>query len=188
MDGVTPGILAGDPVLTVTGVAGSRVVGPSIEVAAAGAAVVGSAWVFVPEGSGLSAVELAMTDLNNQASPVYAEADMTLVGKWQRLSGSVQLSEASGKNLRLGLLLSSVSGIDPLVSTQCWQVEPGTVATSYIPTSGTLGIRAEDGAITIVAGQAASPFAVSDVQEAVVSVIPAATIAWMTVTPTYPVG
>ncbi|WP_428394127.1 phage head spike fiber domain-containing protein [Lichenicoccus sp.] len=188
VDGVTPGILAGDPVLTVVGIVGSRVVGPSIDVAAAGAAVVGSTWVFVPAGSGLTAVELAMTDLNSQASPVYAAANMSLIGKWQRLSASVQLEEASGRNLRVGLLLSSTSGADPRVSTQCWQVEPGTVATSYIPTSGALGIRAEDGVIGAVAGQVPSPIAVTDIQEAVVSAIPAATIAWMTVTPTYPVG
>ena len=186
VDGLTAGILAGDPVMSVTGVGGARAVGPSVDVAAAGAAMVGSAWVLVPEGSGLSAVELALTDLNNPASPVYAAADMSLVGKWQRLSASVQPQEALGRNLRLALLLSSASGTDALVSTQCWQVEPGTAASSYIPTSGTLGVRAEDSVISTAAGQISSPFAVSDLQEAVVSAIPAATIAWMTVTPTYP--
>ena len=70
MDGLTAGILAGDPVMNVTGVAGSRAVGPSVDVAAAGTAMVGSAWVLVPAGSGLSAVELALTDLSNPASPV----------------------------------------------------------------------------------------------------------------------
>lgn len=178
-------LFAADAVLQVTGSVGVRVPGPSVDVAAGDATVTASCWTFIPPGSGLSAVELAVTDLNRAGSTVYAAADLTQVGRWQRLSSSLQMQAAAGRNLRVGLLLTCPGGTVATVTTQCWQVEPGATATSYIPTSGTLGIRAPDDVINMQVSGSSVAFTEADVLDAVASTIPAATIAWTAVFPAY---
>ena len=169
-----------DPVLTVTGAVGDRLVGPSVDVAVAGSAMTGSAWILIPNGSSITTVELVLTDLI-VGNSVYAAADMGWVGQWQRLSLSIQPQAASGKNVRMGLLLSCSSVGNMVVYTQCWQLEPGATATSYIPTAGTLGLRAQDDVVSTDAVGPLVDFSVSDVLDAVASSIPAATIAWTTI-------
>ena len=131
-------------------------------------------------------MELVLIDLNHRNSSVYAAADMTRAGQWQRLSASHQPQAAFGRNLRVALLLSGSSKIDTTVLTQCWQVEIGPTPTSYIPTAGTVGIRAQDDIIVGADPAAVSAsFSVSDVLDAVTSTIPAATIAWTAIMPAY---
>lgn len=188
VDYAVPGLFDIDSVMKVTGSPGARVVGPSIDVASAGSIVCGSFWILLVAGSTLTEVELVLTDLNQVGSSVYFAADMTLSGQWQRLSVSLHTQAAAGRNLRIGLLLSSPSGAGATVLTQCWQVEPGGTPTSYIPTSGTLGIRAQDDVLVLDHTAASIVFTVADVLDAVASTIPAATIAWTAISPTYVVG
>ena len=182
IDHSVPGVLPADPVMAVSCVAGTRVPGPSIDIASGSSAITGSLWIFLSPDPGFTKVELVMTGLNQPNGSVYASADMTRVGQWQRLSLSLQALAGSGKNLRMGLLLSSLEEVNPAVRTQCWQIEPGTTASSYIPTAGALGIRAQDDILD--AGPVldpASEFSVTDVLDAVAASIPAATIAWTAV-------
>ena len=175
-----PSLFGSDPVLTVGGALGTRLIGPSIDIAAAGSAVTGSAWVLVPDRSSLTELELVLTDLT-VGSSVYAAADIMQTGQWQRLTLSIQPQAAAGKNIRMGLLLSCFGVGDMVVCTQCWQLEPGTTATSYIPTAGTLGLRAQDDVVSVDTIGSLSDFGVSDALDAVASSIPAATIAWTAV-------
>ena len=189
VDTATTGLFGADPVMRIAGTSGARVLGPSIDVAVAGSVVCGSAWIYLVAGSSLSQVELVLIDLNHGDSSVYAAADMTRSGQWQRLSASHQAQAASGKNLRVAMLLSASSSMDATILTQCWQVEIGPTPTSYIPTAGTLGIRAPDDIIAGADPAAVSAlFTVSDVLDAVTSTIPAATIAWTAVMPAYVPG
>ena len=187
VDTTKPSLFGSDPVLAVTGATGTRLTGPSIDVAVAGSEMTGSVWVLIPGGSSLTALELVLTDLNLGHS-VYAAADMTRTGQWQRLISSAQPQAAPGKNLRMGLLLSCTDAGDMTICTQCWQLEPGNAATSYIPTAGTLGLRAQDDVISAEPTGSLVDFAVSDVLDAVASSIPVATIAWTSVALPYSAG
>ena len=187
VDASKPGLFSTDPVVTVTGAIGTRLVGPFIDVAVAGSAMTASAWILVPAGSSLTEVEFVLTDLSTGNS-IYIAADMTRAGQWQRLVVSMQPQTASGKNLRLGLLLSCSGGGDMTISTQCWQLEPGNTATSYIPTAGTLGIRAQDDVVDAEPVGPLVDFSVSDVLDAVASSTPAATIGWTAVALPYTAG
>ncbi len=187
VDSSTLSLFGSDPVLTITGAAGARLVGPSIDIAVAGSAVTGSAWIFISSGSSLTAVELVLTDLNVGRAAL-AAADMTLIGQWQRLTLSVQPQAAPGKNLRVGLLVSCADVGDAILYTQCWQLEPGAAATSYIPTAGTLGLRAQDDVVTTEQSGSPVDFTVSDTLDAVASSIPAATIAWTSIALPYAAG
>ena len=183
VDPTTSGLFGNDPVMRVSTVAGSRVPGPSIDVAAGGSTACGSVWILLAPGSSLTDVELVVTDLNHPDGGVQAAADMTRSGQWQRLSASLQTQAAAGRNFRIGLLLSCPDHTEATLMTQCWQVEPGLVATSYIPTSGTLGLRAQDDVVSADPTVTAPDFMVSDVLDVVASTIPAATIAWTAVSP-----
>ncbi len=188
VDETTPGVLADDAVLAIVGLAGTRVMGPTIDLAAAGANVVGSAWIMIPAGSGFGKVELMLSDLNNAESVVYVAVDMTLLGGWQRVSASIQPQAMLGRNLRMGFALTSANQ-EPLgtlrMFTQCWQIEPGTAPTSYIPTAGALGIRAQDDVLDLAPSGSPSNFVSADVENVVASMIPAATIAWTSVAPAW---
>ena len=172
-----------DPVLLVSVPSGSGLDGPFIDVAAAGAMVTGSAWVFLPTDLTLAGVELVMTDLNLSGSSVNCPADMTQPGRWQRLSVCLQLQAAPGRNLRMGLVVSGTNSNNVSVWTQCWQVELGVAATSYIPTSGMLGIRQRDDLVSEASSVAPASYSSSDVLQVIASVIPAATIAWTSIEP-----
>jgi hypothetical protein len=64
--------------------------------------------------------------------------------------------------------------------TQCWQIEPGENATSYIPSDWQIGIREEDSVTVIDTG---APVTVDEagLNDAIRGVIPAGSIAWTTV-------
>ena len=178
-------VFAGDPVMTVFGIVGTRIAGPSVDVATAGAAVVASVWIMIPADSALNRLELALTDLNVPGNPTYVSANMSIRGEWQRLSAAIIPEAASGQNLRAGILLSSATDANATVLTQCWQIETGTVPTSYIPTNGVLGIRAQDDVVNVPQNAEFSVFSVLDVQNAIAFAIPAATVAWTSVAPAY---
>lgn len=181
------GLFGTDPVMTVSGRSGTRRVGPSIDVASGTSSITGSAWLLIKPGSSFTSVELALTDLGMVGSAVYATADMTLVGKWQRLVASRPMQAAPEKNLRMGLLFSGGGDVVSTILSQCWQIETGNVATSYIPTSGALGIRAQDDLVNLNPVAVPVGFTASDILDVVASTIPAATIAWISVAPSIPV-
>ena len=177
------GLFGTDPVMTISAAAGTRMVGPSIDVASGSSIITGSAWVMIGSGSNFTGVELALTDLNLTSGAVYATADMTQVGRWQRLIVSQSMRAAPEKNLRMSLLLSGSDDTFSTVLSQCWQIEPGSVATSYIPTFGTLGIRAQDNLLSLDPVTVPVGFTNSDILDLVAATIPAATIAWTAVAP-----
>ncbi len=185
VDHATAGVYGSDPILRISGSSGTRAIGPSIDVACGGSVVCGSAWIFLVVGSNLTAVELVLSDLSPAGAAAYAPADMKRSGQWQQVSVSLQTRAAPGRNLRVGLLLSGSSNAGSTVLTQCWQAEPGSVATSYIPSAGTLGVREQDDVIRQDPAALPAAFVLSDVLDAVASTIPAATIAWTAVSPTY---
>jgi len=112
---------------------------------------------------------------------------MTLIGKWQRLVVSRPMQAAPERNLRMSLLLSGSGDVASTILSQCWQIETGSVATSYIPTSGTLGIRAQDNLVNLDPVAIPAGFTASDILDVVASTIPAATIAWISVALSIPV-
>ncbi len=180
VDVTKPSLFSKDPVLMVTGAVGTRLMGPSIDIAVAGSVITGSAWILIPGGSSLTAVELVLMDLGGSNS-IYVAADMTRIDQWQRLAVSAQPATASGKNLRMGIVVSCSNGGSVTFCTQCWQIELGDTATSYIPTSGTLGLRAQDDVVSLEPTGSLVDFSVSNVLDAVASSIPVATIAWTNV-------
>ncbi len=180
-DPAIAGLFGSDLVMKVSTGPGSGMLGPSIDVAVGGSIVCGSAWILFESGSGVTDLKLVMTDLSDPGNAIHAAADVTKPGQWQRLSASLQTQAAAGRNFRIGLLVSCASGPQSSLITQCWQVEPGLVATSYIPTSGTLGIRAQDDIVSVAPAVPAPAYAPSDVLDVVASTIPAATIAWTAV-------
>lgn len=187
VDPDTTGLFGSDPVMTVSGTSGTRKVGPSIDVASGGAVITGSAWILISPESNFASVELALIDLGMTGSTVYAAADMTLIGKWQRLVVSRPMQAAPERNLRMSLLFSGSGDVASTILSQCWQIETGSVATSYIPTSGTLGIRAQDNLVNLDPVAIPAGFTASDILDVVASTIPAATIAWISVALSIPV-
>ena len=188
IDYVTPGIFEFDPVLSISGNSGVRLSGPSVDIACAGSTVCGSVWICLVAGLTATKVELVLTDLSHLESSIYTSADMTLLGRWQRLSLSLTTQGVAGKNLRIGLLLSGSSSVDEAVLTQCWQVELGETPSSYIPTDGTLGIREQDDFLSVDPTLVPATFNIPDILDAVASTIPVATIAWTAVSLTPSVG
>ncbi len=175
-------LVPADPVLSLTVGAASSLVGPGVAVAVGGLPACGSVWILIPADSGLTEAHMSLVDLAGNAS-VAVPADMTLTGVWQRLAASITAGAAPGNTVRMRIGATASPTQPGAFLTQCWQIEPGSVATSYIPTSGALGMRDADlvatGSVVPVA-YASTP---AQVLATIVATQPIATIGWTAIIP-----
>lgn len=151
--------------------------GPSTTVFIGNQAVCASAWVFIPSQNTLTNLELSFGD---EALPAVAAADLTIVDQWQRLV--VPIDSISGQARDSVVRLSGTSTglmVRPVI-TQCWQVEPGSLATSYIPSSGQIGVRDMD-RMDASLSTGGNPVVLNgdDIDEAIARTIPAGSVAWL---------
>lgn len=171
------GLLPGDATLMINVAAAAAPNGAHVDVAAGGLTVTGSIWLLLPVGSSVSSAQLVLSDLTSGTRAV-VNADLGITGQWQRLVLTGPIAMAPGRTARLGLEIESSTAA--AVQTQCWQIEPGAVASSYIPTAGGFGIRAEDIVTVSQSPSSSVVLAEQQVLQAISSAIPAATVAWCT--------
>ena len=170
------GLLETQSVLRVSVSAGGSFVGPGITLSLVIGPVMASAWIKIPVASGLQSLELALVDeVGTRLAPV----DLTVVDGWQRVSIGSIVPDTFTRSITMQLVGQSSTASASSVLTQCWQIEPGSVATSYIPSSRQVGIREADDQTTSQPGSI-SQIDQYDLNQAIRRVIPAGSTAWMT--------
>ena len=150
--------------------------GPSITIPLVTGPVVGSLWIKVPNEPGLQSLTLIVVD---ETGTNRTSVDLTVTEIWQRVSVGTLVPANFTRPISIQLAGQSVSALEEAVLTQCWQVEPGLEATSYIPSSEQIGIREADDVILLPAETASTVNSYS-LNEAICRVIPAGSIAWTT--------
>ena len=174
----TNALWAGMPVMQVSIYSGGSITGPSITVFAPGYAVTASFWLMLPTAHQFTSCGLSFTDQSDVVA--VASANLSVTGVWQRVSVTLASGTATSRMVTVTLDGQSKALMDTPVLTQCWQVEPGSVATSFIPSSGQVGLRESDELITLWTGAAVTIDQVA-LNEAICRVIPAGSIAWTTI-------
>ncbi len=167
------------PVMQVSIGSGGTITGPSIEVFVSGSAVTASFWLMLPADHKFTSCGLSVND--QHGATAYAAADISITGTWQRLSASLASSTMADRVVAATFGGQSTALMDTPVLMQCWQVEPGSVATSYIPSSQQVGIREADDLVTVWTGAGITLDQVA-LNEAICRAIPAGSIAWTTTT------
>ena len=174
--------IPGDRVLNLSIPAGGEASGPGVSVAAGGRPACGSAWILIGQQSGLSSASLILTDLTD-GTTVASSADMSSIGVWQRLSATLTPRQAGGPTLQMAIAGTASSGQPGVLLTQCWQIEPGSMATSYIPTSGCLGLRDADVVSVVPPKPVVFTPTVAQVMATIAATEPIATIGWTAIVP-----
>ncbi|MBB3174986.1 hypothetical protein FHR90_002833 [Endobacter medicaginis] len=165
----TQALLSGSQVMSCA-VAEGDTAGPSVSIAAGSAAAVASLWLLLPQDPGCVSAALTCDDSGQSLSTA---ADMTRRGVWQRISLPLP-GRAAPRTVRLRLMLVGQGTTIPPVLTQCWQFEPGTAVTSFIPTRSGPALRAADH-IGTVAQPMTTTLGIGAICATVASAIPAAT-------------
>ena len=155
---------------------GGRFVGPGITLPLVVGPITASAWIKISIVSGLQSLELALVDL---AGTSLASVDLTITDGWQRVFIGSAVPDAFTRPITVQLVGQSSTAGTILILTQCWQVEPGSVATSYIPSSHQVGIREADDQTTLQPGSVLQ-IDQYNLNQAIRRVIPAGSTAWMT--------
>ena len=172
----TEALLETQSILQVSISTGGSFVGPGITLPLVVGPMTASAWIRIPAASGLQSLELALVDESGTES---ALVDLTIVDGWQRVFIGSVVPDAFTRSITMHLVgQSSTAGNNPIL-TQCWQVEPGSVATSYIPSSHQVGIREADDQTTLQTGSV-SQIDQYNLNQAICRVIPAGSVAWTT--------
>ena len=155
---------------------GGSFTGPSITIPLVAGPVVGSLWIKVPNEPGLQSLALIIVD---ETGTNRASVDLTVPQMWQRVSVGTLVPASFTRPISMQLVGQSLTGLEQAVLTQCWQLEPGLEATSYIPSSQQIGIREADDVVLLPAetGSAVNTYSLN---EAICRVIPAGSIAWTT--------
>ena len=166
------------PVMQVAIYSGGAITGPSIEVLAGGSAVTASFWLMLPPDHTFASCGLSFRDQYGAAA--YSAANVSLTGTWQRLSASLPDSGATSRIVTMMFQGQSGSLMDTPSLTQCWQVEPGPVATSYIPSCRQAGIREADDPVTMWSGPSITVNQTA-LNEAICRATPAGSVAWTTI-------
>lgn len=170
-------LLDGRPQLTIAIQGEGAVVGPALSASADTGPVTGSAWVMLPSGHTLTTLGLRITDLADPGGAVMQMCNPALVGQWQRITVTLSILGQPGRRIAIALVGTASGAMEAAMLTQCWQIEPGAIATSYIPSSFQLGAREADGLVS--AGDAAgSPVDAPGLYEAIGRAVPAGSIAW----------
>jgi len=176
-DGGSGALLSGQPQLGIAILGGGSVVGPSMSASADAGPVTGSAWVMLPSGHTITTLGLRIIDLTNPGNVTTQLCDPALVGRWQRITATLPVPGQVGRQIAIVLAGTASGAMQTPILTQCWQIEPGAVATSYIPSSFQVGIREADDPMP--AGNAGGvPVDALGLYEAVGRVAPAGSIAW----------
>lgn len=103
--------------------------------------IVVSGWVYIPTNSNITSFTLGIE--GNTTGAVSTAANLTLRDQWQRISTPVATTLLNaGTNIVPRLTTTIISG--DFVYTSCFQLEYGSVSTSYIPTNGATATRAAD--------------------------------------------
>ncbi|MGI4748129.1 MAG: phage head spike fiber domain-containing protein [Janthinobacterium lividum] len=176
-DGGTGALLNGQPQLDIAIVAGGILAGPSMSASADAEPVTGSAWVMLPPGHTITTLGLRITDLADPAYVATQMCDPTIVGRWQRITATLSTSGQAGRRVTIVLVGTASGAMKTVMLTQCWQIEPGAVATSYIPSSFQVGIREADGPVSAENAESSAVDA-RGLYEAVGRAAPAGSIAW----------
>lgn len=168
----------GKPSLSVTIAGSGLVAGPSVSIYIGAGAACASIWIMIPSGHTLLSLALSVTDaVVSSVAPVA----LSVVDRWQRVSASLPAGSGVGRTMTAHIVGAAASAMSGAVITQCWQVEPGTAATSYIPSSGQIGMRDTDLVQTPPDLDDGVVFTQQDVQDTIGRVVPAGSIAWLTV-------
>ncbi|MBE7179596.1 MAG: hypothetical protein INR71_00010 [Terriglobus roseus] len=123
-------------VLAVSALEPGQFISPARSVLSTENVVTGSLWLNVRTGS-LSSLTVRLRQANTGRM---AATSAAITSGWQRVC--VSLADANG---RLFLELDGVAISNTVVvESQCWQIEGGPDATSYIPANGCVGIREAD--------------------------------------------
>lgn len=171
---------AGKPVLQIRVYGGGQVTGPSVTASTTGDSVTGSLWLLLPTTHSFQSLDLEVRDVTAPSSVARDSADLTLGGQWQRLMATTLAVAGTGREISMTLVGVSTELMNLPVLTQCWQLEPGNLATSYIPSNQQIGIREADNLIPASSG-GPMPVDPRGLNEAISRVIPAGSIAWTTV-------
>lgn len=170
-------LLSGHPQLIVTVRAAGDLVGPSMSASAGAEPVTGSAWVMLRSGDGISTLGLRITDLADPGSAVTQMCDPARVGQWQRIAATLLLPGQAGRRIAIMLIGTASAAMGAAMLTQCWQIEPGPTATSYIPSSFQVGIREADDPVSAEDAHGSSVDTLG-LYEAIGRAAPAGSIAW----------
>lgn len=135
---------------------------------------------MVPADHQLTSMSLQITDNTGVSDAVLRAVDLTVRGVWQRVSVTFIAAGEAGRQISMKFIGAAAEPLTTPIMTQCWQIEEGSTATSYIPSEGQVGIREADDLVVLDT----SPHTNIDsygLREAITRVIPAGSIAWMTV-------
>ena len=167
------------PVMQVSIYSGGAITGPSIEVLVAGSAVTASFWLMLPIDHKFTSCGLSFSD--QYGATGHAAANIATVGTWQRLSATLGSCIVADRIVTITFEGQSMALMNTPVLTQCWQIEPGSIATSYIPSSWQVGVREADDVVTVPAGAGGTVDRLA-LNQAICRAIPAGSIAWTTTT------
>jgi hypothetical protein len=172
-DGGELALWSSGPVLSLSIGSSGLIIGPSVTVPADGA-VTSSAWVRIPRGHQIGTLRLVVSD---GTASWYSTVDLTVTEVWQNVLATV--AQPSGP-ISIGIVGTSNGVTESAVFTQCWQVEAGSSATSYIPSSMQIGFRDADVvSATVNTANAVPMLSVAVLNNAINRVIPAGSIAWL---------
>ncbi len=167
-----------NPVLRMTIAGSGLIVGPSVSTYIGTGAACASIWILIPSGHTLMSLAISVTD--GLVSSV-AAVDLSVVDCWQRVSANLDIGSGKGRTMTAHIAGAAASTMSGAVITQCWQIEPGTIASSYIPSSGQIGMRDADVVSTLPDIYGGAAFTRQDVQDTIGRVVPAGSIAWLNV-------
>ncbi len=167
-------LLAAQPVLQMTITANGSFIGPTVMLPLVTGPVTASLWVEVPAGTRLQSLDLALVD---ETGTYRVAIDLTMIGSWQHVSVSSLVPSDFTRSMSMQLVGISSAAMAAPILTQCWQIEPGLTASSYIPSNRQIGIREADSqvALPVETGMLIDQ---DGLNEAIRRVIPAGSTAW----------
>ncbi len=169
-------LLSGQPVLRLNVTGSGSFDGPAITLPLAAGPVVASLWIWIPSTPALQSLQLVVSDLTGTYR---TQIDLAVTGCWQRVSVGSFVPDFFTRCVSMQIVGRSLAMTTSPVLTQCWQIEAGSQATSYIPSSQQIGVREADGPVTSPAANA-SIIDRTSLDEAIRRVIPAGSTAWTT--------
>lgn len=172
---------AGQPLLAVSIIRGGGITGPACVVASDGNAVTGSVWVMLPGDPNLITFSLRISDPALAGSAVIQPAILTMAGQWQRVSATLPAAlpgaGSAGRQVSIVLIGAAIGPVGTAILTQCWQIEPGSTASSFIPSAQQIGIREADDLVAVTPVSSPS-IETSSLYEAIGRAAPAGSVAW----------
>lgn len=174
-------LLNGQPQLSIAVLGAGVVAGPELSASAGAGPVTGSAWVMLPSDHGMTTLGLQITDPADPGSAVTQMVNLAVIGQWQRVTATLAEPGRAGGQIAIMLAGTASGPANQAMLTQCWQIEPGTVASSYIPSSFQVGIREADDPVAAGDTEGSLPVDTLGLYEAIGRAAPAGSIAWTTI-------